>query len=288
MLPKHNYIKNPEFDGLETFVWDGLNQIGKTIPRINDKLLENENIDSSKRKEGCQPIWHNKSDLDEFVADSLNLNMDDYGRDLSKNSLYKAIANEVRVLRRRKILIDWDPKKAKNFRPGVWRLDKTRLTSFVQTHVKEEMKNKNYHSDGLPYTVYVRQKQNIFRKELLMEYKKCVFCGFKLCEYMTAAHIVPYSVMRKEEPTNSMNPTNGLLLCKLCDVAFEYGSIKVQSDLHIEISDSLKEENVPVVKSWIDSVSSDITIKKNARYPPDPKYLKWKKRLVENKVTTFS
>ena len=52
-----------------------------------------------------KPIWHNKSNLDEFVARSLGLNLDDYGKDKGKNKLYKAIANEVGRLRRKGIII---------------------------------------------------------------------------------------------------------------------------------------------------------------------------------------
>ena len=99
---------------------------------------------------------------------------------------------------------------------------------------------------------------------------------------MIGAHIVPYFEMRRRDADNSMNPVNGLLLCKLCDVAFERGSITVEEDLGIVISEYLQEQNNPAIKSWIDFIHPEIRLKKNAKYPPDPRYLKWKRKLLIN------
>ncbi len=268
----HEYRVYPEFNGLEKYIWEGLNRIGRPISHITKTR---KNI-----KDKNKPIWHDKPGLDEFVARSMGLNMDKYGKDKSSNALYKAIANEISILRKDGILIDWRRIPVQNKGVGVWHLDKTKLENFVMNNAKYEMKNKNFYSNGSYTMVFVRQKQHVFRSELLKEYQKCVFCGFKLTEYMNGAHIVPYSIMRIDDPANAMNPTNGLLLCKLCDVAFEYGSIMVEDDLGIEISDYLKDQRDPVIKSWIDIINQEIYLKNNPKYPPDPKYLKWKRDLV--------
>ncbi len=289
MKRSRTYTRHPEFRGLEGFVWEYLNQIGRPISDIKKAGQRGlvKNPDHKKFKE--KPIWHNKSSLDSFVARSLNLKLEDYGTDPSKNILYKEIANEVGRLRSAKILIDWHriPGR-KNTGMGVWRLDKTKLEQFAHKHVKDEMTQKNFHSSGLSTMVFVRQKQNIFRTELLNEYQKCVFCGFKLKEFMTGAHIVPYSIMRTSDANNSMNPSNGLLLCKLCDVAFEHGSIVVEDDFRILISNYLRKRRTSTIKSWIDLINPKIDIKDTAKYPPTPKYLKWKRKLVEPKYNKYN
>lgn len=265
--------------GLEKFVWEGLNRIGRPLPHISTPR-EISRGDSSNQRLRNNPIWHTKSDLDEFVARSLNLRLNDYGLDKSRNPLYKAIANEIALLRRKKILIDWRQVKQKSTGMGVWRLDKTKLVKFVYNDVAKEIKQKNFHSDGLPALIYVRQKQNAFRSELLHEYGQCVFCGFKLVEYMIGAHIVPYATMRRENPENSMNPSNGLLLCRLCDVAFERGSITVDEDYGIEISKHLQRHKSRTVVSWLRPIPSRLKIKRNAKYPPEREYLIRKNELL--------
>lgn len=282
MVPRsHQYRKNPEFNGLEAFVWEYLNQIGMTIPQIEKSENRKYAGDRGQQESKDEPIWHNKAGLDDFVARSLNLRLDDYGRDKSTNPLYKAIANEISGLRKDRILIDWQKVKRRSTGMGVWRLDKKEILGFAHKRVKEEMENRNYYSSGTQQMIFVRQKQNVFREELLNEYSRCVFCGFRLPRYLVGAHIVPYNIMRVKDAENSMNPTNGLLLCKMCDTAFEYGSITVEEDLGIEVSEHLKEEPSVQAKSWVNLIDSEIRLGKDPAYPPAPKYLKWKKKLVQ-------
>ena len=280
MGKSHTYRVHPEFTGLEKYVWEGLNQIGSTISNISPNKAGKGHPNNKKDQE--EPIWHNKSEIDQFVAKSLNLKLDDYGHDMSINPLYKAIANEIRVLRKRKILIDWYTIKAKNSGMGIWRLDKTKLEQFLYNKASSEMKQKNFHASGLPTQVYVRAKQNVFRSVLLKEYQKCMFCKFRLSDYMIGAHIVPYSVMRTTDPKNSMNPTNGLLLCRLCDVAFERGSILVEKDLGITVNKNLREQTDTRVQSWISCILPEMSIPHNANYPPNPEYIAKKLCLIKN------
>ena len=277
----HQYKKNPEFMNLEKFVWEGLNDIGRSIPQIkNDDNREIVDM-PVHRKFKDKPIWHSKSELDQFVARRLNLKLEDYGLDLGKNQLYKAIANEVGRLRRADILVDWRRGNVRNTGMGVWHLDKTKLEKYVYKKASNEIKNKNFHSSGEQHLVFVRQKQYVFKRELISEYGKCVLCSFKIPEYMIGAHIVPYSVMREKDANNAMNPSNGLLLCRFCDVAFDRGSIMIKRDYGITIKDHLRDRREDIVKSWLEHIPGELQIKDNARYPPDPRYLKWKIKLLK-------
>lgn len=275
----HNYKKHPEFNGLEAYVWEYLNQMGMSIPEIEAQHGKEYAGEPNQQQSKDEPIWHSKPGLDDFVARSLNLKLSDYGMDKSRNDLYKAIANAISVLRRDKILIDWERIKSRKTGVGVWRLDKTRIGEYVLGHAKAGMKNR-YYSAAMPHTILVRQRQDIFRSDLLEEYCRCVFCGFKLDQYLIGAHIVPYSIMRKAEPNNSMNPENGLLLCKMCDIAFEHGDIMVEKDLGIVVSACLKDQRDGPIKSWTSLIGTEICLGRNPRFPPRPRYLEWKKRLV--------
>ena len=282
-MTPHNYVKHPEFNGLGEHVWNYLNDIGRPISVIQKK--EGRTIAGSQKNLQIaeNSIWHSKSELDEYVAGHLNINPDVYGTDKSRNPFYKAVAGEIRELRRKGILIDWNRTVKRGAGVGIWRLDKTKFVEYAGNRAVQEIKLKNFRCEGLESTVFVRTKQRIFRSMLLKGYKKCVLCGFSMEPYMIGAHIVPYSKMRREEPENSMNPSNGLLLCRLCDVAFENGSIKVCEDFGVEISDIMRESGGRTNQSWLDHVTSELMLPKRMKYPPDPKYLKWKLELVQGK-----
>ena len=273
-------ITNPEFEGLEKFVWEGLNTVGRTIPQIRDDEGRSIKGDPAHGESKDKPIWHSKRELDEFVARALGRKLDGYPEGTRNNRFYEKVTNEIGRLRNDKVIIDWKYDKNKQKGMGIWRLDKTKLARFAYECAKSEMQSKNFHSNDQAHTVYVRAKQDAFRDELLVEYGRCALCGFRIPTYMIGAHIVPYSVMREEDPKNAMNPANGLLLCRLCDVAFEGGSIAVETDLGITISECLRESREDVVRSWIDPIPTELRIRKDARYPPDPRYLKWKRDLI--------
>ncbi len=282
MSRSHKYKAYPEFTNLEKIVWNALNTIGKTIPQIENERNQTikTNLDHGETKK--MAIWHTKSEIDRYVENTMNLRLKDYGTKMSENPLYKAIANEIGVLRRKGILVDWRHIESRNTGMGVWRLNRTKLTNHVNKKAILEMRMRNYRAEDSECTIFVRQKQSAFRKVLLENYVKCALCMFKIKEYLIGAHIVPYSVMRVEDPNNAMNPTNGLLLCKFCDVAFEHGSIKVSKNYEIDIVDSLRDNETNMIKTWLASIPSELCAKNIINDPPDPKYLEWKSRLLES------
>jgi hypothetical protein len=144
-------------------------------------------------------------------------------------------------------------------------------------YTKKKHEQKNYSSNVKETTVLARSSQRWFREELLREYKQCVFCGLKKPEYLVGAHIVPHSTMQKEDPENSMNPNNGLLLCKLCDIAFERGDIHVSNLCEIIISKKLNQlaTDDHAVMNWLSGIGEKLILKNNG-YNPDKKYLDWK------------
>ncbi|MDI1495676.1 MAG: HNH endonuclease [Cenarchaeum symbiont of Oopsacas minuta] len=284
MIRSHKHIVNPEFQDLEKYVWECLNRIGRSISEI-ERNEKKSVLDSPQHMQyRDKPIWHTKEEIDEYVAMELRLKLDDYGKRKSSNSLYKAIANAIGDLRRYGILVDWKKIHSRNTGMGVWMLDKTKLEKFVLDKTKKEIEIENFRAIGSEFTIHARYKQRAFRETLFSEYKKCSLCGFEIPEYLIGAHIVPYSVMREKDADNAMNPSNGLLLCRFCDVAFENGSIRIMRDLGVIINDVLREHESQIVRSWLEPIPVELRIRKNAKYPPNPKYFGWKINLLEGKV----
>lgn len=273
-----------DYKYIRRLVWEGLNNIGRTIPQIQEdekkgKFIQGDTIQMKFRED---QIWHSKPEIDKFVMRQLGLDPNTYGGYGDDTSFYNKIAKEIAALRNKGVLTDFRYSIKKNKYSGIWRLDKRKLEVHALKQARSDMKTGDYHSDGTRQEVYVRQKQNVFRDELENEYCKCALCGFNLLEYTIGAHIVPYNIMREKDPNNAMNPTNGLLLCRFCDVAFEKGTIMVYEDRGIEIADVLQEQRDDIVKRWLEPIPSQLQIKKDAKYPPAPEYLKWKINLVKN------
>lgn len=274
-MHRHRYIKHPEFSGLGEIVWRYLQSDGNTIEELGENIDIKPNSPNSNFID--KAVWYTKAMLDKFVERELSLNLEDYGLDKSKNPLYKAIANEIGYLRRNKLIVDLRRTKKRNAGMGIWRLDESYQTAKIMA--ERDMKYENFSSYGHYNTTYVREKQNIFKEILLSQYGKCLFCEFDLRQWMIGAHIVPYDIMRKTDPINSMNPANGLLLCRLCDTAFEYGHLIVECDYRITKTKYLLEQKNPTVQSWLDNMNSNMSIDERVKYKPACKYLRHKKTL---------
>ena len=281
-MPKGTQIRHhPEFRNIDEIVWEALNQYGRTIHEIRDEdkayVSDNPEHDDVVNS----PIWHTKSEVDRYVERTLGVRLSDYGPKTRNNALYNEIVKSIGRLRRSGVLIDWQ-KVEKNYGAGVWRLDKTKFERFVRQTTKNQITGGDFYCSGMYHWIHVRQKQQAFREELLGEYQMCVLCGFRLADYLIGAHIVPYNIMRVKEPANSMNPVNGLLLCRLCDTAFEKGTIMVGTDYYIDVSDDLTSRDENMINAWLEHIPKKLDIEKNAKYPPDQRFLEWKTDLLRH------
>ena len=279
-LHTHVYKKFPKFNILPDLVWQGLKQPGSAISDLGQALTQGSKDQQRFRDSN---VWHSKPQIDKYVEQHSNLRFSDYKPGKSRNELYKAIATEISLLRQNGYIKDWS---ASNIRDGVWRLNGAKLATYTEMKAKQEMRNKNFHANLAKTTIYVRTKQMEFRKILLNQYQQCLFCGFALERYVVASHIVPYYVMRTQHPNDAMNPIDGLLLCKLCDIAFEDGSIILEPDYEISIESELQNVENKTIRSWLGNISKKIEIGSGIEYRPSPSYLEEKKLLVRSKSRT--
>ncbi len=160
--------------------------------------------------------------------------------------------------------------------------DKTsQVENLSSTYANDEISHGDFSAQGSESTVYVRAKQGKFKEILLQEYdSKCAFCEFNEPEYLIGAHIVPYNIMRKEDPKNAMNPADGILLCKLCDIAFENGDILLQENHDVTISQKLTKSENSSVTSWLSKINSKIPIKLDSKFTPEKEFIQKKLELV--------
>lgn len=76
--------------------------------------------------------------------------------------------------------------------------------------------------------------QSFFRRSVLSAYNyKCCVTGLAVPSLLVASHIVPWRL----DPSNRLNPSNGLSLSMLHDKAFDLGIITINDDMTIRVSD---------------------------------------------------
>lgn len=261
------------FEKIRKAVWKGLHMESKSIAQLEEERGRKYLGDVGQKKFECKSVWQSKKDIDKFVENELNIDIDKYGLKKSENHVYKKIAGEISVLRDAGKITDWRYGKP---RYGIWR-----LTNSVEQQIFVNFKGGDYSSPPQCTRAVKRTRQTQFRNKLLGSFHHCLFCEFKLDMYLRAAHIVPFKQMQKHDPKNTMNPVNGLLLCTLCDIAFERGVITVDEDYHISTIKELKRLNKlsTTHKCWISNVKETLQIRKASKIKPDAGYLKWKIRL---------
>ena len=120
-----------------------------------------------------------------------------------------------------------------------------RLTYESEKILKGFADTKYNNDETMPFgkerTITVRQRvnQNFFRKAVLSSYNNCCcITGLSTSGLLIASHIKPWSVSSESEKTN---PTNGLCLNALHDMAFDKGYITIDTNYRIHVSCDMKD-----------------------------------------------
>lgn len=267
-------------------ILDYLEQDGDSI----DTILKKHNYSKKPRDNEAQiaykdlSIWHNKRDLGTHIAKILGVDPPK-----PKSPLYKDIAYAIGRIRKVGLLVDWSRGSNKDAGMGIWRLynsedrDPRGTDKSSDEYSNLEYNDKDFSARGKNRMMHSRYGQSKFTYKLMNNYKhKCLLCGFDMPLCLIGAHIVKYSTMRKAGNEGAMNPRNGLLLCALCDKAFEKNHIKIDHNLKIDKTELEKIAGKSLaVKNWIMSIHNKIIIPNSVKFSPDPRYLIWKKTGVD-------
>ena len=114
--------------------------------------------------------------------------------------------------------------------------------------------------------------QTQFRKLLIDAYRGCcAMCETRLRSVLVAAHLVPWSVDRR----NRLNPRNGLLLCRLHDALLEAHHVRVLPDLTVTVSLS-EAESGAALYDFVQRHTVRELRQPRKGYQPDPAFLQWR------------
>jgi len=96
-------------------------------------------------------------------------------------------------------------------------------------------------------TIKTRQGQYKLRKALLQNYQsKCALCNISDPKLLITSHVKTWSASTAEE---RVNPSNGILLCKLHDGLFENGYISLSNDYEVLYSPSFDFDGQEISKN---------------------------------------
>lgn len=125
--------------------------------------------------------------------------------------------------------------------------------------------------------IEARVGQSFFRQAVLSAYDfKCCITGLASPELLVASHIVPWQV----DPSNRLNPRNGLCLSALHDRAFDQGLIAISEGLHLLLSRRLRElkPNRYINDSFHAYANKPINIP--AKFVPNIEFLKYHRETI--------
>ncbi len=123
----------------------------------------------------------------------------------------------------------------------------------------------------------IRENQNFFRRTILSAYEnRCCVTGIDVVELLVASHIKPWT---ESDPTERLNPRNGLCLNALHDRAFDRGLITVTDDCIVVISDQLSHSASGAVRDMVLRYRGQ-QISLPYRFRPDPDFLAWHRNNV--------
>ncbi len=118
--------------------------------------------------------------------------------------------------------------------------------------------------------------QDFFRRAVLSAYDdKCCITGLGVPQLLVASHIVPW----RADPTNRLNPRNGLALSALHDKAFDLGLITLLPDLTVQVSPKYGDLEDSYFTAAIRSFAGS-RIATPGKFAPDPEFLEYHRDIV--------
>jgi putative restriction endonuclease len=126
------------------------------------------------------------------------------------------------------------------------------------------------HGREVVRSVRVRSNQNVFRLMILKIYNEsCCITGLNIPEVNRASHIIPWS----ENPSQRLNPRNGICLSATYDAAFDKNLISLDEDYRIIISKEISDHysNSSVEEHFYKKEGQKITLPTS--YLPHQDYL---------------
>lgn len=124
--------------------------------------------------------------------------------------------------------------------------------------------------------VRLRVNQRFFRETVLSAYRNmCCITSLDVPELLIASHIIPWAT----DPTNRINPRNGLCLNALHDRAFDRGLMTITDDYRILLASLVKDNTTASVREWLQKYEGQ-SIRLPEKFRPDVEFLQFHREYI--------
>jgi hypothetical protein len=125
--------------------------------------------------------------------------------------------------------------------------------------------------DGSATTKVRGSYQAVFASRVKSAYGyRCAITGISTCSFLVAAHIVPWA----EDASIRIDPSNGICLSSLVDVAFENGYLQINPDYTVTVATDLIDDD-PELARLLEPYDGQ-QLRMPSAYPPNPDFLRRK------------
>lgn len=263
---------NQTLKKIKKLVEEELENDGYTISELEKKFRKTFILDKEQKPKRNEKRWHKKENFDKVLADKLGIKEDDFPKHVGGNNLFSAtIARSISILRKKGKIID---AKYGHPRYGIWR----KSLPNEEKAIMEFRKGDYSWPENDPIAQKIKNRE--FTNKLLKNYeRKCCVCKFKDQENLSAVNILDYEIMKDYEPINFLNPSNGLLMCGVCENAFLNNIIKITESGDIVKTKKFIQLNEYHLDEWKKRIENNTEIFFPKKDFPDKRFLKFKMKL---------
>jgi predicted restriction endonuclease len=125
--------------------------------------------------------------------------------------------------------------------------------------------------------ITARRRQAFFRSVVLTAYRDtCPITGINMPELLVASHIVPWSV----DATRRLDPSNGIALNALHDVAFDRGYISFDDEFRVLVSSRVRNPGTSIAHRVLLTEVAGTRAARPVRFDPDPEALEYHRDMI--------
>jgi hypothetical protein len=255
-------------------VWSELldEEEGKSIIELQTIFGREFIVDREQKSNRKEKVWYKKEIITKNLKQKLDIQENDFSKDKVGNDTFsKTIANSITDLRESGKIIDV---KYGFPRYGIWR-----KTSPEEETAIMEFKNGNYSWPETDSTSQEIKKREFTNYILKIYERKCCICQFKDQKNLSAVTIVPLEIMKDFEPKNSLSPSNGLLLCRICENEFKKGVIEISENGEIIKTEKFHKLDDYHLEYWIEKINGILKISFPKGNTPGKKFLNLRRKL---------
>lgn len=155
----------------------------------------------------------------------------------------------------------------------------TLARQILEAHFTESIQEELADELGFEFQLLRKQRDPLFRQQVLRAYNyECAICGFNMRHDNTSVALEAAHIKWKQHGGPCEIP-NGLALCAIHHKAFDKGSIGLDENMRVQISEAVNGSGIVGRLFW-DFQGKNISLPQIKAYYPQDEFVEWHRREV--------